>query len=275
MSRQFSQDEAQDIFARAAQRQHATDMRGEGLTLAELQEIGRAAGLDPEHVAAAVADAGQRPVEPAVYAGVNVTPRASRVVSGEMTDDVWEQVVARLRQTFETQGVASDVGRVREWTSGSDSNLLLTAEPAPGGTAVTITTSREKEGKDAAKLPLYGTIAAAAMAAFLLAGEFPAHYPWLIPGLIVAVMLVMALGIRQSLAGWSARRQGQFDGLLDQIDLLARDATTDTARLGDEVEPLAADSLDPPRLGLALDHPSPAHPTTEAGTAGARRRARG
>ena len=226
MSRQFSQDEARDIFARAAERQHATETHGEGLTLTELQEIGREAGLDPEHVAAAVAEAGQRPPELAVVVGVDVAPRATRLVAGEMTDAVWEQVVARLRATFGGQGIATDVGRIREWTSGSSSNLVLTAEPAPGGTMVTISTSRERDARSVRQMPLISVVASAALAVFLLAGGFPGHYPWLLPGLILLANLALALGSRQSLARWSWRRQGQFDGLMDQVELLARDAAT-------------------------------------------------
>lgn len=261
MSRQFSEDEARDIFARAAERQHATDTQGEGLTLAELQDIGRAAGLDPEHVAAAVAEAGQRPVTPAVVTGVNVTPRTSRLVPGEMTDPVWEQVVARLRQTFGAQGIATDVGRVREWTSGSGSNLMLTAEPAPGGTLVTIMTSREESGKGIIQLPIYGAVAAAMMATFLALGDFPSAYPWLIPALILGVTLLIALGIRQSLSSWSARRQGQFDGLGDQIELMMRADVTSAASSARDLSPVG-------RLG-ALDEPAP-----EADQARARRRTR-
>ena len=53
MDRQFSEDEAREVFARAAERQHEVRSKGEGLSLDELRAIGREAGLDPEHIEAA------------------------------------------------------------------------------------------------------------------------------------------------------------------------------------------------------------------------------
>ena len=40
MDRQFSEDEAREVFARAAERQQADAARGQGLSLDELREIG-------------------------------------------------------------------------------------------------------------------------------------------------------------------------------------------------------------------------------------------
>jgi hypothetical protein len=38
-----------------------------------------------------------------------------RVVAGELTDEVWEDVVAQLRRTFGDPGTVSQVGQAREW----------------------------------------------------------------------------------------------------------------------------------------------------------------
>ena len=115
---------------------------------------------------------------------------------------------------------------------------------------VTLTASREREARDAARVPLYGAIAAAGLAAFLLAGDFPSHYPWLIPGLVLIVNLALALGLHQSLARWSRRQQEQFDALMDQVELLARDAASA------QNAPLAEGARAPVRL-MSPDGPPP------------------
>ena len=256
----FTEEEARQIFARAAERQHAVEARGEGLSLKELQEIGREVGLDPEHVAAAVAELRSGlPVEPVVVAGVDVTPRRVRVLPGELTDEVWEQMVGRLRQTFGAKGIPSEVGRRREWTSGPTSNLHVVAEPVAGGTSVTLETARDS---GAAGLWLAPATGGGAVLLFLvlaaLQGKLGDPVLW---GFVVAFLVFGVVGAvwgRTSLRRWSDTRTGQFEGLLDQFELLMR--TTP--------EPLA--EAERPRLDLdALEGPEPPR-----GAAESRRRTR-
>ena len=245
MPDRFSEDEARRIFARAAERQQAAEPASEGLSLAELQEVGRAAGLDPSHVAAAVAEVRGGVVSPdappATFLGVDVEPRASRVLPAEVTDDVWGQMVGRLRPTFKTIGVTSEVGAVREWQGtnerGGLSNLCMTAEPAEGGTLVTLQTS--KAGNSSQYRAIFGVFGAMAVFFAVLgtlqggAGD-PAF--WVFIGAFVASAVGFPLLGRQSYARWSVRRQDQFDALLDQFELLARDAAPPERRPAHEAE---------------------------------------
>ena len=228
MPDRFTEDEARQVFARAAERQRAAEPAAEGLSLAELQEVGQAAGLDPAHVAAAVAEVrgGAGSVAPpATFLGVDVEPRASRVLPGPVTDEVWEQMVARLRRTFGSKGTPTDVGRVREWTNGPRSNLLVTVEPTDAGARVTMRTS--KASAAAQYRVLFGLFAAMAVLFSVLGvamGDWAeAGYAVFVGAFVVAAVAIPLLG-RQSQARWARRRRGQFDGLLDQFELLARDA---------------------------------------------------
>ncbi|MDT0631747.1 hypothetical protein RQM47_05505 [Rubrivirga sp. S365] len=232
MPERFSEEDARRIFARAAERQQAAEPAAEGLSLAELQEVGRAAGLDPAHVAAAVAEVrgAPAPAPPATFLGVDVEPRASRVIPGGVTDEVWEQMVARLRQTFKSKGTPTDVGRIREWTSGPNSSLYATVEPVPEGTRVTLTTSKASEAAQHRMVAaLFGTMAAAfAFLGVFSEGGGDAGF-WAFVSIFAALAVALPLLGRQSQKRWHQRRQGQFDALLDQFELLARDAAPPAA----------------------------------------------
>ncbi|WP_412060513.1 hypothetical protein [Rubrivirga sp. IMCC45206] len=226
MTDHFSEDDARRIFARAAERQHAVEARGQGLTLAELQAIGREAGLDPDHVAAAVAEMHLLPdAEPVLVSGVDVTPRRSRVLPVDLSDEMWEQCVSRLRRTFGSKGVPSQVGRIREWQSGPGSKLHVVAEPVAGGTRITIESSKAEFARRG-NGPNHGLFPALGLAALLAAlfglGDFE-PYVWIVPVLTAAAGVAYWFGMRAYLARWTATRSGQFEALLDQFELIARD----------------------------------------------------
>ena len=231
MPDRFSEEEARRIFARAAERQQASEPASEGLSLDELQEVGRAAGLDPAHVAAAVAEVrSARPAAPpATFLGVGVEVRASRVLSGPVTDEAWEQMVARLRRTFGSKGTPTDVGRVREWTSGPSSTLLVTVEPGDpargGGAVVTMQTSKKSESSQyGAIVGVFGAMAVLFAILGTLQGGAGDPAFWVFIGAFVAAAVGFPLLGRRSYARWAERRQGQFDALLDQFELVVRDA---------------------------------------------------
>lgn len=230
MSERFTEDDVRRIFARAAERQHADEPGPPGLSLAELQEIGRSAGLDPAQIAAAVAEVrGGVETPEATFWGVDLTPRASRVLPGEMTEEAWTQMVARLRRTFKVKGVATEVGRTREWTGtnsqGGLSNLHVVAESVEGGTRVTLETSRAKEGKEMWAVPATFGVISLLLGILFAVGDFEPGL-WMLPALFLVLGAVGTLGGRIALARWSDKRDRQFDALLDQFELIVRDATS-------------------------------------------------
>ncbi|WP_412068413.1 hypothetical protein [Rubrivirga sp. IMCC43871] len=260
MTDHFSEDDARRIFARAAERQHAVQARGEGLTLAELQAIGREAGLDPDHVAAAVAEMHLLPdAEPVLVSGVDVTPRRSRVLPVELSDEMWEQYVARLRRTFGTKGVPSQVGRIREWQSQPGSMLHVVAEPVTGGTRITIESSkaafvRSGNGPNHGLIP--ALVIAVVMSALFGFGDFE-PLVWILPVLITALGVAFWFGMRAHLARWTETRAGQFEALLDQFELIARDpalAPEATPAL-DSAPAIDLDALGDTPAGQAHDEP--------------------
>lgn len=226
MPRRFSEEEAERVFARAAERQHAHAAPPDGLTLAELQQIGREAGLDPAHVSAAVAetDALGAVAPSATYLGVPLEPRASRLLVGEVYDETWEQMVNRLRRTFRSKGAPVELGRVREWSSGLQSNLHVSLEPAEGGTLLTLETSKAETARGLASLPASAGVFVVLLSLLFGFGDFDLTV-WIVPLLLVLGTAVAVVAGRQSLAAWSEKRQAQFDALLDQFELVHRKAS--------------------------------------------------
>lgn len=269
--RTFSEEEARDVFARAAREQqaaHEAADSGAGLTLDELQEIGRASGLDPAFVAAAAAGLGAPAVShaPATWLGMPVEVKRTRLLPGPLSDEAWEQTVEALRAQFGGPGITSQFGRVREWASPSRSGLAtehsvyVSVRPtASGGTEVTVEQRGMKENVGA--VPGFaGTFGAFGLllGALFLFGSFERGV-LILPALLLAAALLSSVVGVPAMRAWARRLDARFEAALDRIDLLAR-ADTPTAvpeplpDLGDDATArLAAPRLDLDALGAEPD----------------------
>lgn len=142
--RKFSREEAEQIFAGAARRQQEARHRDDAyLTLEELESAAKDAGIDPEHVRAAAADVLRPSHAPHVrrFLGVPVEVRESKLIPIQPGALDWGSVVTGLRSVFGKQGVATDLGTVREWTSDASEGNMPTRviiEPEEGSTRLTI-----------------------------------------------------------------------------------------------------------------------------------------
>jgi hypothetical protein len=226
---QFTGEEAQRIFARAAEKQHSAEDVSPRLSLEELKEIGQAAGLSPEHVATAVAEMRTDPAPPnesTKVLGVQTEIRRSRILPGELTDEMWNGMVSRLRRTFTTQGITADIGRSREWTGtnskGDLSNLHLEAVPVEGGTRVTLETSKTDEVRQMKWVPLPFAALATLFLFIGAAKDKPAV--WALALFFAVVSAAIHIGTRRDYGAWSKRRQGEFDALLDHFELMMLNA---------------------------------------------------
>jgi len=131
--RRYSEDESAEIFRLAAEQEERSPRaiaRTDGLTMAQLQEIGREAGLNPDLIAraatAATTSVSAKPIRSfGLPLGVGRTIELDRPLS----DQDWERLVSDLRQTFDARGVLRHDGPFREWSNG---NLHVLVEPTPG-----------------------------------------------------------------------------------------------------------------------------------------------
>lgn len=131
--RRYDEREIAAIFEKAAEVQKsARGHPGEGLTLAELQEIGAEAGLLPEFVAhaAALAERSVTAPPPRRYLGLPIGVARTVELPGAFTDADWDRLVADLQDTFHARGRTSRAGGLRSWQNG---NLQAVIEPTNNG----------------------------------------------------------------------------------------------------------------------------------------------
>ena len=132
--RRYNEEEVATIFERAAQAQQSVRRAlqpGEGMTLADLQEIGREVGIPPELVAQAarsVDHAGRSASRK--FLGFPIGVGQTVELGRKLTDEDWERLVIDLRDTFDARGSVRYDGRFRQWTNG---NLQALLEPTPTG----------------------------------------------------------------------------------------------------------------------------------------------
>ncbi|HEX8386802.1 MAG TPA: hypothetical protein VF576_11495 [Rubricoccaceae bacterium] len=270
MPDRFTEGEARRIFAEAARASAARGAGEEGLTLDELQEIGRAAGIDPAAVASAAAAVRRGPDGP-VWHGVPLATRRTRVVPGTLDDDAWAEAVAGLRREFKFQGVAEQIGRRRTWTHAVGEStqgvvVQVTVEPDDGGTRLTVESGAGGErGAATALAVILGGLALVAGGLGVLGGNVSAGV-----GLaaVLAAFAVAVYGlIRWAAVDRSRREPARYDAVLDRLARLARptDPPDDgplPARPAPESAPLASEPAwdAPPEAGPSGARPPSSDP---------------
>ena len=131
----YSEQEIAAIFKQAAEAQEAAQQQkspGEGLTLAELQQIGQETGITPEFIAraAAAVDRTGPSLPPTTYFGIPISVARTVDLPGPLSDDGWDQLVVDLRETFQAYGEIRRDGVHRQWKNG---NLQALIEPTESG----------------------------------------------------------------------------------------------------------------------------------------------
>ena len=162
--RLYDDDEVAAIFARATEAAAPAPRAlppGAGLSLAELQEIGREVGIAPEQVALAARSLDQpAPPRPPTFLGLGIGVGHAVELGYRMTEEQWERLVLDLRETFEATGRVRSDGAFRQWTNG---NLQVLVEPSGEGHRV-----RFRTMKGSARSLMTGGIALIGVAAFIL-----------------------------------------------------------------------------------------------------------
>src|SRR5437867_4957219 len=139
--RRFNEAEVAAILERASRAEPGSEHQrpaGEGMTLAEIEDIGREVGITPEVIREAASVVGRGGVATARHflglpLGVGRTIELDRT----LTDDEWERLVVDLRETFDARGTVRRDGSLRQWTNG---NLQALVEPTATGHRVRLRT---------------------------------------------------------------------------------------------------------------------------------------
>ncbi|HSG49112.1 MAG TPA: hypothetical protein VLA43_14930, partial [Longimicrobiales bacterium] len=148
--RRYTEAEVAEIFESATRDARralpGADGSGEatdGLTLAQLQEIAGEVGISPEAVARGAAALEVRrasDIQLRRMSGVPIGVSRTVPLARSMTQEEWERLVARLRQTFDATGTVTVHGGLREWRNG---NLRVALEPDGDGARLRLQTRRE------------------------------------------------------------------------------------------------------------------------------------
>ena len=137
--RRYSEDEVAKILEAATEVREAGDRSlpsgdasGDGVTLAELQDIGREVGIPEESIELAASR-----LDSPVPAGSDVRFLGRRIGVGRtvyldrrLSDREWDLLVVDLRETFNARGTIRQEGSFRQWSNG---RLQVLLEPTDSG----------------------------------------------------------------------------------------------------------------------------------------------
>jgi hypothetical protein len=202
--RKFNDQEVALIIKRAAELQETEQLEQEpanAMTLSEIEQIAREAGIDPQLIRRA-AQGLDRPTavnRPSPWLGSPSRLVFERVVDGEVPVEEFEPLVNEIRRTFGENGVPSVLGRTLAWTS-----MITSGRRHPQGRAIDVsvtsrgglTTIRVEEELRILATNVFAPIVAAGGSATL------------------GVILPMGLTVFQSIPVATALWAGTFGGLV-------------------------------------------------------------
>lgn len=215
--RRYTEEEITAIFKVAAEGPAAAPhaiSRAEGLTLADLQAIGREVGISPDAVAHAARTLEvRRGAVTRTLLGLPIGVERRMPLRRRLTDAEWEELVVQLRDVFGARGRTKVDGSLRQWTNG---NLYVLLEPTPTGDRLRL---GSVHGGATASLRLgfvgLGVAAILALANLLGGGVADAGT---IAGLLAGGSLLLANGGLR-LRGWAALRARQMEDVAARLAL--------------------------------------------------------
>lgn len=184
-----------------------------GLSLVELQQIAKEAGIEPARVAQAAAMLEARNAPAPVRRHYGMPVGVSRVIGlpRAPTEREWEQLIATFRSTFGAQGVAKTEGGIRDWSNG---DLHISVEPTAHGEQLRLSTTKT----DAFVLNVAGTLFGAmslVMGATVAAAGKP-EKAIAVLGMFGGLALAAFAANVLRLPSWARTRERQFTALAEQ-----------------------------------------------------------
>lgn len=227
--RRYSEEEVAAIFERATETKpvgQRSPSTGSGMTLAELQEIGREVGISPDAIVRAARSVDlPAPASPRRFFGLPIGVGTSVDLGRRLTEAEWERLVIDLRETFDARGHVRSDGSFRQWTNG---NLQALLEPTPTGHRLRLRTmkgsARRLMTTGAAAL---GIAAATFLATTLTGGTNPGSLGGV--GFMAMVGLGMFGAGALQLPAWARQRLSQMQGIVSR--LTTSSATPDSRAL--------------------------------------------
>jgi hypothetical protein len=225
--RRFNEAEVAAILERATTRDESGRQAvptGEGLTLAQLQDIGREIGISPQVIAESAelldddARTGTRR-----FLGLPMGVERTVPLRRRLSDEEWERIVVELREVFDARGVLRQQGgSLRQWTNG---NLQALLELTDNAQRVRLRTVKgNARGLIAIGLGVFGAASWGIASAVLSgAGNNPSLVTELAGIAAAGAGLVGVTSVRLVL--WAQRRREQMAAVAQRIGALDRART--------------------------------------------------
>ncbi len=221
--RRFNEAEVAAIFERATEAQQTGQRElpsGDGLTLAEVQEIGREVGISSELVvqAARAIDRVGRPTS-RKFLGFTIGVGRTIELDRKLSEPEWERLVVDLRETFDARGAVRADGSFRQWTNG---NLQALLEPTETGQRVRLRTVKgDVRSMLVGGIAMLGGAATALIAAALRGAAGDAGRMSSLAVLAVAGVGMFGIAALR-LGPWARLRQRQMEEIAERLTLAAK-----------------------------------------------------
>ena len=242
----YNEKEIGSILTRATELSQDDASRDSmGLSLEELEQLGREAGIPPDLIRKAAAETGvsrARRKEKNWFGGP-VSYSNELIVDGEISPDDWEEMLLEIRNTFKEPGAVATRENTYEWTIQSAAvKAQVTARTDEGKTKINVFWA-----EPTAPTPFYiptiiGTIIS-------LPISFEALGLSAFPGLLVvlATMLTMVMLGRFGVSSYTERKARNLDQMMTAIELIGvKGQRPSTSRS----KPLTAEKAAPKRIPL-------------------------
>ncbi|MEO8878814.1 MAG: hypothetical protein ABI446_00265 [Gemmatimonadaceae bacterium] len=227
--RRYDDEEVAAIFQKAAENPQTPSLQSahsEGMTLAELQEIGREAGIAPDAVARAAQSLAIRETSDArTFFGMPMEVGRTIELGRKFSDEEWEQLVGELRVVFKARGKVSSGGSLRQWTNG---NLQALLEPTPTGQRLRLSTVKG----DVRGWTTLGALSLSMSGLTAVVAAVSGHLVPAMPGVLMLALVgagAVANGALR-LPGWARTRGRQMDAIAERL-ALDSGSTTDTKQI--------------------------------------------
>jgi len=212
--RRYNDDEVAAIFEIAADDRTVAERRltqQNGLTLGDLQTIGREVGIEPDAVARAAVALDSRPTQRRFF-GLPIGVSRTIDLHRKMSDEEWERLVVQLREVFHARGTTRRDGALRQWTNG---NLYALVEPTANGHRLRFGTyNAGARASISAGLASLGMMIAT-MVATAANGSFSHATPGMAVLGLVGVGMIANGAVR--LPSWARLRGRQMDELAAEV----------------------------------------------------------
>jgi len=137
----YNEKQVAAIIKRASELQNAsTDAASNlanwrGLTASEIEQVASELGLQSNYIMAALDEFEHNEDRTAIplLSGAHSSQEMERFIPGELTDTVWEEIIAEVHTIYNKAGTVSKVGSRYEWAwRDGKSSLIVRAAPLQG-----------------------------------------------------------------------------------------------------------------------------------------------